>query len=136
MIKVCVMMSTYNGEKYLEEQIMSILDQDIQVHLYIRDDGSQDGTKGILKKYMNKENIFIRFSNNLGPQKSFINLIEWVGMGYDYYFFADQDDKWKPRKIKTAINFLTQNSYSLPKSKLYFSNVIMTDNKLEKLNKK
>ncbi|MDT2684969.1 MAG: glycosyltransferase [Enterococcus sp.] len=134
MIKVCVMMSTYNGDKYLEEQILSILDQNIKVHLYIRDDGSNDGTKNILQKYINNENIFIRFSDNLGPQKSFMCLIDWVGMNYDFYFFADQDDKWKPGKIMRAIDFLKQDSLSFAKSKLYFSNVDMTDNELKKLN--
>ena len=49
---VTVLMSTYNGEKYLEEQLESIIHQEsVEVQIYIRDDGSTDGTKSILEKY-------------------------------------------------------------------------------------
>lgn len=58
---VAVLMSTYNGEKYLREQIDSILNQsEVDIQLVIRDDGSTDGTKKILKEYRNNKNIIIK----------------------------------------------------------------------------
>ena len=59
MSKVAVMMSTYNGEKYLREQIDSILEQEeVEINLYIRDDGSSDDTVEIINDFMeNNKNI-------------------------------------------------------------------------------
>lgn len=50
--QVAVVMSTYNGEKYIREQINSILTQeDVDIHLFIRDDGSKDSTLSIIKEF-------------------------------------------------------------------------------------
>lgn len=61
---VQVVMSTYNGEKYLKEQIDSILSQEgVYVRLYIRDDGSSDRTTDILASYQEHENVKIEKGN-------------------------------------------------------------------------
>ena len=62
MKKVLVLMSTYNGEKYLGQQIESILAQEkVDVHLMIRDDGSTDNTRNVLKRYENNDRITIKY---------------------------------------------------------------------------
>lgn len=81
---VAVLLSTYNGEKYLEELIESILKQEkVNVKLFIRDDESSDSTVSIINKYKN-ENIKIIQGKNIGPQKSFLELIK-VSEKADYY---------------------------------------------------
>lgn len=64
MKKVQVLMSTYNGEKYIKEQIESILNQsDVEVHLVVRDDGSSDKTVEIIRNY---NDVKLIESKNLG----------------------------------------------------------------------
>ena len=78
-LKVAVLMSTYNGKKYIEEQILSILSQsNIHVQLIIRDDGSTDGTQDIIKRYSYcLENVkFIQGNENLGPGMAFMTLLK------------------------------------------------------------
>lgn len=108
--KIAVMLSSYNGEKYIEEQIESILSQEkVKVYLYIRDDGSTDGTKKILEKYTDNTNIIIEFGENLGFQRSFMQIVGKIQNQYDYYAFADQDDYWKKEKLLEAVKILEKN---------------------------
>ncbi len=127
MDKVAVLMSTYNGEKYLNEQIDSILAQDgVDVILYIRDDGSSDRTAEIIKDYCNRyNNINFAQGENLGVGNSFMQLVYDSGDEHDYYAFADQDDIWLSEKIKMAVEKIKVNKrYSL-----YCSNQTLTDKK-------
>lgn len=103
--KVVILMSTYNGEEYLESQIKSILNQTYKKwQLYIRDDGSTDNTVNIIEKYCALDpriNFYNENSrNNVGVVHSFMELLENVEA--DYYMFSDQDDFWlknrPPRK--------------------------------------
>ncbi len=105
MKNVQVLMSTYNGERYLREQINSILEQnDVNIFLFVRDDGSTDGTIEILRKYEKKGLIQCFFGKNIGYKKSFLHLLWLVrNSKMDYYSFADQDDIWLKDKIKSAI---------------------------------
>ncbi|MBO4235914.1 MAG: glycosyltransferase, partial [Firmicutes bacterium] len=81
---VSVLLSTYNGEKYIREMIDSILAQDdVSIKLIIRDDGSSDSTKDILKEYGNK--ITVDFAKNAGVGISFMNLVYFAGEETDYY---------------------------------------------------
>lgn len=110
MAKIEILMSTYNGEKYIEEQIESIFSQNNHsIHLLIRDDGSTDRTIEIIKKLKTKFPIDYYYGKNLRPAKSFMDLVYNCGKA-DYYAFADQDDIWKPNKIENAINFLSANA--------------------------
>ena len=105
MKEIQVLMSTYNGEKYLKEQLDSIFKQiDVKVRLLVRDDGSKDETLKILKQY---DDIEVVTGKNEGPTKSFLDLIELAG-DYDYYAFADQDDVWDNNKLFVAISMLLE----------------------------
>lgn len=104
MKKVAILMSTYNGEQYLGEQIESLQKQTFKDwHLYIRDDGSKDKTKAIAKKKCKEDSriTLIDDGENLRPAKSFLKLINDVVA--DYYFFCDQDDYWLKDKLQVMI---------------------------------
>ena len=104
-MKLAVLMSTYNGERFLQAQIESILNQhcDCQVDLWVRDDGSTDSTCSILQTYAERGVLRWYKGENLKPAKSFLDLIHHCP-GYDYYAFADQDDVWYPDKLQNGIN--------------------------------
>lgn len=99
-------MSTYNGESYLEEQITSIISQqNVRIHLLVRDDGSTDGTLNILEKYQDKGLLKFYRGCNIGAAKSFMDLL-FKADEYMYYAFADQDDLWLRDKIYRAVSKL------------------------------
>lgn len=114
--KIIVMMSTYNGEKYLREQIDSILSQEgVDVELLIRDDGSVDNTISIIKEYQQYyKNINFYEGKNLKPAKSFMDLIQKVEETYEYYAFADQDDVWDKNKLISGIEKIKSNDKEIP----------------------
>ena len=105
MEKVDILLATYNGEKYIREQIESILNQTHkEFRLLISDDGSTDGTRNILNEYKEKDNrvkIFFQ-ERNLGVVKNFEFLLNKVEA--KYYMFSDQDDIWKEEKIEKSLN--------------------------------
>lgn len=103
--KVEVLMSTYNGERFLKEQIDSILNQEgVEISLMIRDDGSTDKTINIIDEIVKQNsNVSMYRGENLGPARSFMDLI-YNSNEADYYAFADQDDVWDSKKIISAIN--------------------------------
>lgn len=112
MKKVNIILSTYNGEKYLDEQLQSLLTQTYKnIDIYIRDDGSGDRTVDIIKKYENMKTDGIRIIfvedtlGNLGYVKSFLKIIR-ASAKADYYAFCDQDDYWFPDKIERAVKLL------------------------------
>lgn len=99
---VAILMSVYNGEKYLKEQIDSILSQTYSDFvLYIRDDGSSDGTLELIKSY-NDERIIFEQGKNLGPAKSFFALLNKAQTA-EYVFFSDQDDVWFEDKLEKML---------------------------------
>ena len=128
-------MSTYNGEKYLREQIDSILNQDYpEISLLIRDDGSTDGTVDILKEYAQKyRDIDYYVGENLGVQNSFFDLMKRADKRAYDYAFADQDDVWLPGKIKRAIELLEREDEKKDKRKplLYGGRVTYASENLE-----
>lgn len=115
MKEVQVLLSSYNGEKYIKEQIDSILaQQGVKVRLLVRDDGSKDGTKEILEEYRKKcSNVQIIFGENKGVIDSFFELIEQAGEA-EYFSFADQDDVWLPEKLFRAVTLLSKENNQLP----------------------
>lgn len=118
-MKLAVLMSTYNGELFLRDQIESILNQNTEVDLtlIIRDDGSTDNTVNILKEYESNNKIKVVWGNNIGPAKSFISLLK-DNTDFDYYAFSDQDDVWDTDKIQRGINSILD----VQGPALYFSN--------------
>ena len=76
MNSVLVLLSTYNGEKYISQQIDSLLNQkDVDVHILIRDDGSSDGTIEVIKKYKTDKIDIVIGKKNIGVPNSFIELL-------------------------------------------------------------
>lgn len=128
MYKVQVLLSTYNGEKYIKEQIESILNQkEVEVSLLIRDDASSDKTIEIIGKLADKNNNIIYYKDeNLGPARSFMDLLYKSGE-YDYYAFADQDDIWQKQKLISAINMLKEKENE---PSLYMSALEVVDENL------
>ena len=103
MMKIEILLSTYNGEKYLREQLDSILGQTHRDwHLTVRDDGSTDGTRGILAEYAGAYPEKITFAEDgkkLGYPDCFWHLLEKAPEA-DLYAFCDQDDVWAPEKLE------------------------------------
>ena len=137
--KVCVIMSTFNGEKYICEQIDSILGQiDVDVTLLVRDDGSVDGTNSILEKYATSDKIDIADNYygkhwQYGVGGSFFLLLREAFDRYPdikYFAFADQDDVWLSNKLSRAVETIERCG---DKRALYFSKKTIVDNNLQKI---
>ena len=111
--KIDILLATYNGEKYLEEQIESILNQTYKnIHLIISDDCSTDRTRDILKKYEENNNITIYYQEkNLGFVNNFEFLLKKVEN--ELYMLSDQDDVWKPNKIEETLKKLKEENADL-----------------------
>ncbi len=133
--RVVVLISTYNGEKYISEQIESILKQKTKQHvdIVIRDDGSKDKTVTVVSKIAEKNTcIKIIKGENIGVVCSFFDLLKQAG-DYDYYSFCDQDDYWLEDKIETAVNTLGKVGEDI--SLLYASPSFVADGELHKTGK-
>lgn len=127
--KVQILMSVYNGEKYLREQLDSILAQTYgNIEILVRDDGSTDQSLSILQEYQ-KVHSFISVieGKNIGLTKSFIELLG--ASDGEYVAFCDQDDVWLENKIEKAVEKL--EACEIPA--LYCSNQILVNEKLEKI---
>lgn len=105
------MMSTYNGEKYLKEQLDSILNQEyVDVNLLIRDDGSTDTTVEIIESYQKKYfNITLVKGRNEGVIASFMDIL-FMAPNCSYYAFADQDDVWDRDKLICGIRAISETN--------------------------
>ena len=131
-MKIVVLMSTYNGEKFIREQIESILHQDItsmaELELLVRDDGSSDATHDILNEYQKEGRLTWYTGENLRPAKSFWNLVENAPES-EYYAFCDQDDVWFADKLSRAVRRIeAEKSNETPL--LFCSSVNVTDQSL------
>lgn len=130
MYRVQVIMSTYNGEKYIKEQIDSIFNQkECEVKLLIRDDGSNDQTINIIKQLSKKYNINLIQGQNLKPAKSFLEALKKSDDNCEYYAFSDQDDVWKKDKLVSAIKKIKQEDLQIPV--LYTGNLSAVDEELK-----
>lgn len=129
-MKIAVLLSTYNGEKYLQQQIDSILGQKVdgELSLIIRDDGSTDSTRNIIRKYQDTIIVDNSVEQNLGPALSFITLLK-NHPGYDFYSFSDQDDFWYSEKLQCELEAL--KNYRVPA--ICFCNSFITDSSLQKI---
>ena len=128
--EIAIILSAFNGEKYIAEQIESIMSQSfIDFDLYIHDDGSSDSTAQIINEFANKyENIkIIVDKKGLKYPSCFIEMLKNI-QGYRFYAFCDQDDVWEKDKLLEAIQCLNTKDNSCPV--LYYSAVNYTDSKL------
>ena len=106
--KIQILMSSFNGEKYIREQMNSFVDLDgfENVKVLIRDDGSADSTVSILKEYEQKYGFEIIEGRNVGVNKSIIELLRNCDMSCDYFALSDQDDVWLKNKFTLAVKIL------------------------------
>lgn len=103
MNKISILLSTYNGEKYLKQQLDSLFSQTYKnFEIIARDDGSQDKTLEILQSY---NTSIIDSKENLGAKGSFGALLEYAvqDSASEYFMFCDQDDVWESNKIKKTL---------------------------------
>lgn len=112
--QIDVLLASYNGEKYIEAQISSILNQTYKnIKLIISDDCSTDGTKKILKEYAQKDDrieLYLQ-EKNLGVVKNIEFLLKKVSS--NLYMLSDQDDVWLPEKIEKSAKLLKENDADL-----------------------
>ena len=134
MNSVCVLISTYNGQKYLQEQLDSLYAQKgVRLTILARDDGSSDRTPDILRENANANDCVKWYrGSNLGPAESFLNLISGAPDA-DYYAFCDQDDVWDDDKLICAVRML--DGIDRNKPALYHSNLRLVDKDLRYLGK-
>lgn len=105
-----IAIATFNGERYLSDQIKSILSQDYSDwRLLIRDDGSTDATHKILQTFLLQEPSRLQWINpleslNIGIVCNFNKLLEYSSSNYT--FLCDQDDVWLPSKIKDSLQII------------------------------
>lgn len=125
-MKLSVALCTYNGESFLQQQLDSILQQELPVdEIIICDDGSTDNTINIIESYKQRYDypIFILKQNkkNKGVRKNFEYAISLCSG--DIIFLSDQDDIWQYEKTKKIVNFLNNN----PRVNLVFTNATLID---------
>lgn len=126
---VSIAMCSYNGERFIKEQINSILNQTYEnIELIIVDDCSKDKTVEIIQEYLNKDNRikFYKNENNIGFVKNFEKSIS-LCTG-EYIALADQDDIWKNNKLEVFVSEIKENT-------LIYSDAILIDKDSKILNK-
>ena len=124
-VSCSVLIATYNGGKYLREQLDSILrQQDVKVEILIRDDGSTDGTHNILNEYQKAGLLKWITGEHIGVPNGYLELLK-NAPNTDYYAFCDQDDIWDDDKLIYAIKKLEE----LPNDKplIYYSSQRLVD---------
>lgn len=130
--RVTVLLSTYNGSKFLQEQLNSLYEQTYpDIRILVRDDGSSDSTRSILESEQSKGRIdMLEGHNNLGPALSFFELLRnAASSGTEYVAFCDQDDVWHPHKIAHAVASLAEKPGSCPA--MYCSRLEIVDEQLK-----
>lgn len=116
---IVVLLSAYNGEKYIKEQIDSLLKQkDVDFKVIIRDDGSKDNTLGIISEIAQQnDNITLLKGHNVGFIASFTELVFYASqhcLDADFFAFCDQDDFWYSDKLKKSVSALSPYDNNLP----------------------
>ncbi|QPK81720.1 glycosyltransferase family 2 protein [Schaalia sp. ZJ405] len=108
--RVTVLMATYNGRQWIEEQIESILTQEVvSVRLVVSDDGSTDGTREFLEERAQREpriHVLAPRNGPAGVAANFLHLFTTHEPDGSYVAFSDQDDIWYPDKLKRQVSLL------------------------------
>ncbi|MEK1886678.1 MAG: glycosyltransferase family 2 protein [Phyllobacterium sp.] len=115
---VSVLLATFNGARFLDEQLVSIANQTYPtIDMWVSDDGSTDATLEVLEAWHRKWSKG-KFTILSGPRKgyaeNFRSLIVNTDIASDYYAFSDQDDIWEPDKIAKSIGWIEHNSPTKP----------------------
>ncbi len=126
--QVNVLLSTYNGEAYLLEQLQSLYQQTYpNTKIIVRDDGSTDSTLNLLLREASLGKLtLLPQGGNIGPATSFFKLLETSGNA-DFYALCDQDDIWVSNKIELAVKAIKQLPSEIPV--MYFSRLMYVDSK-------
>jgi glycosyltransferase, family 2 len=137
--KLCILLASYNGEKYISEQLDSIINQTYKNwELIIRDDGSKDETVTILNKYEKKDErikILRDDKGNLGFLKNFEELL--FNAKEEFVLFSDQDDFWLKNKLEKFVEKIRDlDEKVLSKPLLVHCNSLVCDEKLEIIKEK
>jgi rhamnosyltransferase len=126
MLKVAVLLASYNGQQYIKKQINSIISQKkVELNLFISDDKSTDSTLEIIQSYCDQyKNIQCINKDRIGgPAKNFYFLLNSINKkNFDYVALSDQDDVWSENRLYHAIDQLQQNE-----ALAYSSDVIAVD---------
>lgn len=138
---VAICMATYNGEKYIKDQIDSILNQDYDDWiLFIRDDNSSDSTFSICDDYSEKyqDKIILikdQISTGKGSKSNFSCILKSISEKYDfkYFMFADQDDIWLSNKISVCFNRMKQQEKDYDGPLLIHTDLKVVDSSLNEL---
>jgi glycosyltransferase involved in cell wall biosynthesis len=135
--RIAILLSTYNSDRYLTEQIDSVISQTKKEWvLYIRDDGSTDGTLALIEKFCsaNDNIVFLKDTDkNLGASNSFIKLLSSVEA--PYFMFCDHDDVWLPQKIEKTFRKMFEEELNYPQAPiLIFTDLIVADKNLNIIN--
>ena len=108
--KVAILLATYNGERYLQDQLDSLINQSFKDWVcYVHDDGSKDNTMSILRSYSKKypkRFKILDYPGGQGAAGNFLSLIKFAANNCkeNYFLFSDQDDIWLPNKIELEVN--------------------------------
>jgi glycosyltransferase involved in cell wall biosynthesis len=131
--KVIIIMSTYNGNRFIKQQLESLLNQTYPSEIIIRDDGSSDNTRNILNDFANDHHNIHLYKDNTthkGLRDSyFILLNEAISYSPDYICYADQDDVWLSDKTEKLLKKIISAETSHQPS-LVFSDVEVVDESL------
>ena len=128
-MNVQILLSTYNGERYLGALLDSILAQTYQDwNLLIRDDGSSDGTMSVIQDYISKDSriTLLPSKENVGVISSFELLLK--SSSAPYLLFCDQDDVWLPKKVDILYSCMLDEERNFPgKPLLVHSDLLVVD---------
>lgn len=126
-INLAILMCTYNGEKFLQDQLESFANQSFKNwQLFVYDDGSSDNTKNLVQTFKQKYRThFISNNPTLGFSRNFLNGIASTRIDFDFYALSDQDDIWLESKLEKAISCLKNVEINIPA--LYCSRTILVD---------
>ncbi len=124
---LAILMCTYNGEKFLQEQLKSFANQNFKNwHLFVYDDGSSDNTEKLVKTFKVSNKIdFVSNKPNLGFAKNFLNAVASTKGDFDFYALSDQDDIWLESKLEKAVSYLQTIKSTVPA--LYCSRTVLVD---------
>lgn len=131
-IKAQILLSTWNGERYVAELLESLLGQETRTELQIliRDDGSSDRTVDIIRNFAAEDSrVELIEGTNVGVNRSFLELMKQSDAKADIYFFCDQDDVWHANKVQVATDALCDQLES-GRPALYCSRSMVTDSSL------
>jgi len=138
--EIAILLTSYNGEKYIEALLDSLETQtNSGFDLYIRDDGSSDNTIAIIETFRTQSSFPVTLlprGENLGAAQNFASLLRYTleKKQYRYFMFCDQDDVWLPRKVEATYRAMQKMEHPNPDIPiLVHTDLQVTDEKLNLL---